>query len=160
VIAGGAGGDTIGIAGSIGAGEAMAFIYGLGGNDTLDGSGATSALWMAGGAGADRMTGGSGVNTYAYGATSDSTAAAMDVITNFNVAHDIIDLTGLGMPLTYAGQLKSSKIAAGSIGWRVSGGDTLVYVNTSGRSEKITGTDMKIDRQGGPALNGGNFRHL
>ena len=160
VIVGGIGGDTIGIAGSIGTGDTMAFIYGLDGNDTLDGSGATSALWIAGGAGADRMAGGSGPNTYAYGAASDSSASAMDIITNFNAAQDIVDLTGLGTALKVAGVLKSGKIAAGSIGWRASGGDTLVYVNTSNKSEKITGANMTIDLTGNVALTSADFHHV
>jgi hypothetical protein len=63
------------------------------------------ALWIDGGAGADVMAGGSGSNHYVYTAASDSTASAMDVITNFSGNLDAIDL-GLGQTLKVAGALE------------------------------------------------------
>jgi Ca2+-binding RTX toxin-like protein len=73
------------------------------------------------------MTGSSGVNDYLYGASSDSTVAATDVITNFHTA-DVIDLSGLGIALQYGGKLATSSIAADSVAWQVSSGNTFVYV--------------------------------
>jgi len=141
--------DTINIATLLGASATPAFIYGLGGNDTINGSAMTSSLWFAGGAGADTMTGGSGSDTYAYGAIGDSTASFMDVIKNFNAATDLIDLTGLGTHLSYAGKFgRAGTLAADSIGWQVSKGNTFVYVNTSGSAEGLSAANMKIELAG------------
>ena len=120
----------------------------------------TGKLWFDGGAGADTMTGGSGVNTYLYGATSDSTPTAMDIITNFNANKDIINLTGIGSEaLTFDGSLNGNKLAADSIGYQISGFNTFVYVNTSGASEALTGTNMKIELNGWVPLGAGNIVH-
>jgi hypothetical protein len=97
VVVGSSGGDVINLATVVGAASTATptFVYGLGANDTINGTGMTSKLWIASGAGADTMTGGAGVNDYMYGATSESTPPAPDLITNFHAA-DLIDLTGLG----------------------------------------------------------------
>lgn len=159
VITGTAGNDTIDIAAHLGPPGTPAFISGLAGNDILNGAGAASALWLSGGAGADRLTGGSGANTYQYGAASDSTARAMDIITNFNTGTDLLDLTAVSAALRFVGQIATGKLAPGCIGWQSLGGSTFVYVNTSTRPERLTGTDMKIELLGNVALNGGNFAH-
>jgi hypothetical protein len=162
VIVGSGGSDTVSIASltaSLGA-ATPTFIYGLAGSDTINGTGMTGRLWLVGGAGADTMTGGSGVNDYLYGSTGDSTAGAMDIITNFHASADLIDLTGLGQTLKYAGKIKFGKLAAGSVGWQTSGGNTFVYVNTSGSSESLTATNMKMELQGSISLNSGNIIHL
>ena len=112
---------------------------------------------LTGGAGADTMIGGSGANHYLYAATSDSTATAMDVIANFNPSMDVIDLTGLGQPLNDAGQIRYGTLGAGSVGWQASGGDTFVYVNTSGGSEALTCRDMKMELLGSVKLGSSNF---
>src|SRR5579872_1187391 len=87
VVVGSGNSDIVNLASLTGAlGTALPeFVYGLAGSDTINGSGMTSNLWMVGGAGADTMTGGSGANDYIYGAKSESTATAMDLITNFHV---------------------------------------------------------------------------
>jgi hypothetical protein len=136
------------------------FVYGMAGNDTINGAGMTGRLLIDGGAGADTMTGGSGVNTYMYGATSNSVGSAMDVITNFSTSKDIIDLTGLGSTLKVAGALRKTSIAAHSVGWQSSGGNTYVYVNTSSGSESLASANMKIDLQGSLSLSTGNISHL
>lgn len=133
------------------------FVYGLAGNDTLDGSGMTGSLWLDGGAGADTMTGGSGVNDYLYGATSDSTATAMDIITNFQASNDLIDLSGLGVSLSYAGKIHGSSLGADSVGWQASKGSTSVYVNTSSGSESLSATNMTIGLNGSLSLSSHNF---
>ncbi|MBS0644420.1 MAG: NF038122 family metalloprotease [Proteobacteria bacterium] len=159
VIVGNGNGNTVSISTLTGAlGTATpTFVYGLGGADSINASGMTGKVWLNGGGGADTMGGGSGVTTYLYGATSDSTAAAMDVISNFHTASDFIDLTGLGTSLAYAGQLSSSTLAAKSVGWQVGSGRTNVYVNTSAASEALTSTDMKIALSGALSLKAGNF---
>ena len=132
-------------------------VCGLAGADRIDARGMSGRLWLTGGAGADTMIGGSGANHYLYAATSDSTATAMDVIANFNPSMDVIDLTGLGQPLNDAGQIRYGTLGAGSVGWQASGGDTFVYVNTSGGSEALTGTDMKMELLGSVKLGSSNF---
>lgn len=161
VIVGASGGDTISVAtlsGSLSA-ATPSFVYGLGGNDTINATGMSGKLWIAGGAGADTMTGGSGVNDYLYGAASESTASAMDVISNFHAATDLIDLTGLGTALQYAGKIATTRLAAHSVGWQVTGSNTFVYVNTSGSTESVGGTNMQIELRGSISLATGNILH-
>ena len=167
VVVGSSNGDTINLAsltGSLGT-AVPELVYGLGGSDTINGSGMTSNLWIVGGAGADAMTGGSGPNDYIYGAISDFTASAMDLITDFHTATDVIDLRGLGIHLNYAGQMSSfggfgSTLAADSVGWQTSGGNTYVYVNTSGVSERLTAPNMKIELAGSLRLTSSDIAHL
>ncbi|HBK06647.1 MAG TPA: hypothetical protein DDZ81_12390 [Acetobacteraceae bacterium] len=161
VIVGGIGGDTVSVAtlsGALGV-ATPTFVYGLAGNDVISGSSMTGKLWLDGGAGADTMTGGSGANAYLYGATSDSTSSAMDIITNFHSAADQIDLRGLGITLKYAGKIKSTSLAAESVGWQSSGGNTFVYVNTSAGTESTSAANMKIELHGGISLSSGNILH-
>jgi hypothetical protein len=86
---------------------------------------------------------------------------------------DLIDLTGLGTSLSYAGSLPATDttgrgehlvtsdrvLPAHSIGWQASGGNTFVYVNTSSSREAVGSANMKIELQGNIALSGGNFLH-
>ena len=160
VIVASGGNDTVSISALSGrlAQATPTFIYGLDGNDTLNGTKMTGPLWFVGGAGGDIMTGGSGANNYLYGSTGDSTVSAMDVIANFNAASDLIDLSGLGVKLNVAGA-QPGRLAAHTIGWQVSGGNTFVYVNTSAGSETLSGANMKIELQGIVPLSSGNFAH-
>jgi hypothetical protein len=159
VVVGSGGGDTINLTSLPGMVTSIpTFIYGLGGNDTLSASGMSSDVFFDGGAGADKMIGGSGINHFLYGATTDSTSSAMDVIASFSNMTNVIDLTGLGTALNYAGSLGTS-LAADSVGWKVSGRNTYVYVNTSGASEALGGTNMMIDLQGKITLSSTNFLH-
>ncbi len=162
VVVAGSGNDTVSIATLVGAASQATptFIYGLGGNDRLNASGMTGKLWIDGGAGADTMTGGSGPNNYLYNAAGDSTASAMDIITNFNASKDFIDLTGIGSThLTFVGSVLGNKLAADSIGLQISGFNTYVYVNTSGAAESLTATNMKIDLSGWQQLGSNNILH-
>ena len=168
VVVGSIGGDSVSLATLVGSGMTAAptFIYALSGNDRINGTGMTGKLWIDGGAGADTMIGGSGVNDYLYGSTNDSTASAMDIINNFRAETDMIDLTGIGATsLTFAGSLSGTTLAARSIGFKVNGGNTFVYVNTSSSQESLTpsilmpGPNMKIDLVGSIALTRGNILH-
>jgi hypothetical protein len=161
VIVGAAGNDTVGISALTGslAAATPTFVFGLSGADIINGAGMTGSLWIDGGAGADVITGGSAANGYLYSALADSTASAMDVITNFHSNSDALDLTGLGSSLSVAGKLKNN-IPAHSVGWQSSGGNTFVYVNASGASEGLSASDMKIELQGSVSLGIGNFHHL
>lgn len=162
VIVGSGGSDTVSVAsllGGLGA-ATPAFVYGLAGNDSLNATGASGPLCLAGGAGADTLTGGSGANTYVYAATSDSTATSMDLITNFHAATDHINLTGLGASLKISGNLRNGKLGAHSVGWQSSGGNTYVYVNTGATSTTLAGASMKIALSGNIALTSSDFLHL
>jgi hypothetical protein len=141
--------------------SAPAFIYEGGGIDTIVATGMTGTIYFASGAGADIMTGGGGVNVYEYGGAADSTPSAMDIITNFNVAVDLIDLTGLASPFTAVGALASNAttIAAGTIGWQTIKTNTFVYANTNDRPEALGAANMKIELTGRVTLTAANFLH-
>ncbi len=67
------------------------YVLGNGGDDVLIGG--TVSDTLNGGPGADTLTGNGGHDDYAYTYASDSTVAAPDRITDFNVPHDTIDLS-------------------------------------------------------------------
>jgi Ca2+-binding RTX toxin-like protein len=169
-ITGTAGNDTIIVANIVTTGPATpTFIYGLAGNDTINATGMTGAMSATGGAGADKMTGGSGQNSYLFALVGDSTSSGMDVVTNFH-AVDVLDFRGLGLTLTYGGNIPAARgngkksvqptIAAHSVGWQQSAGNTFVYVNTRGSSESLTSADMKVELVGSVSLTSSNIMHL
>jgi Peptidase M10 serralysin C terminal len=159
VIVGGGGADTVSVAAIVGNSNTgtPSFIYGLAGADHIDATGMTGKLWITGGAGGDTLTGGSGVNDYVYGATSDSPPSAMDIITNFHTSSDLIDLSAFSTGLTGFAALSGTSVAAKSVGWQTSGGNTFVYVNTSSASETLTTANMKVELMGSLTLSRGNF---
>ncbi len=65
-------------------------LNGGGGNDDLDG--AAGDDYLSGGAGADSLNGGSGNNIFDLRVVSDSTSTTYDTITGFTVGTDTIDL--------------------------------------------------------------------
>lgn len=77
---------------------ASEIFYGGAGNDTINGGAGGDIL--VGGAGIDKLTGGTGADTFRFAAQSDSyrnaTASFDDIITDFDVTQDKIDLAGLG----------------------------------------------------------------
>jgi hypothetical protein len=165
--------------------SAPTFIYGLAGTDTINATGMTGTLYFDAGVGSDTMTGGSGQNVYEFGAGAGISSTPLglvphspatpglvlasaapigtvqDVITNFNVAMDLIDLTWVGCRFANVAPLSASAttIAPGSIGWQTSGGNTYVYANTSNRTEALTATNTKIELLGSVALTSANFGH-
>ena len=163
VVIGGSAADTIKLSSLSGVvASAPTFIYGLAGNDTVTATGMTGPLYFDPGAGADTLTGGSGVNHSSMAPSRNSTPSAMDIISNFKVGVDLIDLSGIGTKLTYAGAIASTgtAIAADSIGFQASGGNTFVYVNSTTASEKLTAASMKIELTGTIALTTASFTHL
>ena len=137
------------------------FIYGLAGNDTVNAAGMTGPVWITAGAGQDTLTGGSGVDTYLFGATAESTPTLPDIITNFNVSLDKIDLTGIGLTsLTFrSSKLTGNTVASNSIAWQQSGGNTFVYVNNTGSNETTSTANMKIQLNGSLTLTASDFVH-
>ncbi|MFS8934487.1 beta strand repeat-containing protein [Cupriavidus taiwanensis] len=108
------GGDDI-----IAGGNGRDSVYGEGGNDTI-----------AGGGGGDALRGGSGRDTFVYNAVADSTAAAMDVIADFQRGTDRLDLRPvLGDTGFQWGGLTPTAHGAW---YQQSGGNTYVYVDIDG----------------------------
>ena len=123
------------------------------GNDTLTGGPGNNTL--VGGLGADILTGGGTSDNFVYKAVTDSSntangAKGVDTITDFSSSHDTFDFSGLGTTgsdiTTYEGQLANTgtNVAAHSIGWIESGGNTIVYANTSVAAETQAHADMMI----------------
>ena len=159
----GKGSNTVNLAAIPGiAPAAPTFIYDLGGADVINGAGMTGKLFISSGQGADTMTGGSGPNDYLYGSANDSSQTAMDIITNFHAASDMLDFTGLGGKALSVGALASNAttVAGNTIGWQTSGGNTFVYVNTGGNSAALSAAAMKIELMGTVPLTAGNIAHL
>lgn len=77
---------------------ASEIFYGGAGNDTINGAAGGDIL--VGGAGIDKLTGGTGADTFRFAAQSDSyrnaTTSFDDIISDFDVTQDKIDLAGLG----------------------------------------------------------------
>ncbi|MBA1244267.1 putative Ig domain-containing protein [Pseudomonas japonica] len=73
-------------------------LLGLAGVDTLNGAGGNDIL--VGGAGADNLTGGTGADIFRFTNLTDSyrsaTTSYSDLITDFDVSQDRLDLAGLG----------------------------------------------------------------
>jgi len=106
----------------------------LAGADKINATGMTGEMVPDGGA--DIMAGGSALNDYIYNAASESMRSAMGDITNFYAAADMRDLRGVGTALSYAGQDATSHLAAHSMGWQVSGDNTFLYADTTGRDAR------------------------
>ncbi|MGY2487420.1 beta strand repeat-containing protein [Cupriavidus sp. CP313] len=104
IIAGGNGKDTI---------------YGEGGDDNIGGGG-----------GGDTLSGGSGGDVFVYNAVSDSTAAGMDIITDFQRGADRLDLRPV---LGNSGFEWGGRQPTAHGAWfQQSGGNTYVYVDVDG----------------------------
>lgn len=141
--------------------SAPTFIGGLGGYDTVNGTGMSGPLYFDCGTGVDVMAGGGGQNVYEFaaGAGVPATGSVQDIVTNFKASVDLIDLTWVGSRFMGAGGLgaAATTIAADSVGWQTSGGDTFVYANTSNQPEPLSATGMKIELEGIIALHAANF---
>jgi Ca2+-binding RTX toxin-like protein len=129
---GGGGADVLrgaGGADSLFGGEGEDTLEGGDGVDRLDGGagrdtlkGGEGADTLVGGAGRDRMTGGTGPDVFRFAAGDSTTGkAGRDVLTDFVVGVDKLDLTALALP-DFAARVRLS----------VSGGDTLVRVDVDG----------------------------
>jgi Ca2+-binding RTX toxin-like protein len=135
-------------------------ITGGAGADTITGNGGADII--TGNGGADTMSGGSGVDTYVYNATSDSTVAIHDTITNFGAGADIINTSAIaGITLLQGLITGSTSISAHSIAWIQSGANTLVYANATAVAEAQGSADMEIVLTGVTAstLTNGDFTH-
>jgi VCBS repeat-containing protein len=148
----GSGNDTLN------GGSGIDIMFGQNGSDSLTGNAGNDALLggpkdddLYGGAGADQLVGGAGKDNFIYKAISDSlnTAAGQDTIYNFNSSgssQDTIDFLAISQITGYQGHLNdlSSTVAAHSVSWIESGGNTIVYANATGLAETQANADMKI----------------
>lgn len=142
-------------------GEAgMDLLEGGGGSDRLDGGADGDVL--IGGGGADQLTGGSGGDVFLYRAASDSTAAAQDLITDFQSGSDRIDLSLLAptsVTIAQAGGhwIVTAQTAGGELSIRVAGSVTLSDIVTTPASMTQAGSngaDLLIGAGVDAVLNG------
>ncbi|WP_354685131.1 VCBS domain-containing protein [Cupriavidus necator] len=103
-------------------------IAGGAGKDTISGEGGNDNI--GGGVGGDTLSGGSGGDVFVYHAVSDSTAAGMDVITDFQKGADRLDLRPV---LGNTGFEWGGREPTAHGAWfEQSGGNTYVYVDVDG----------------------------
>ncbi len=126
VVNGDAGNDTI-ITGS--------------GSDTVNGG--AGADYIRGDSGADILTGGDGADTFDYNGLGDSTAGQRDLITDFTIGSDHIELIGLGFTGIAAGAASGT-----TLGYSFDGTNTIITA---------AGSDFSIALTGDKALTNGDF---
>ena len=145
---------------SMGGSGAHSVLTGGSGSDVLIGGAGDKSDTLTGGGGADSLTGGSNVPiNFVYKAVSDSTVLSPDTITNF-IGSDVIDTLTLTGITAYQGQITgSAQVAAHSIAWLQSGGNTIVYANATGSAENQGSADMAIVLTGTLTLSSVNFHH-
>ena len=162
---GGAGKDTI-----LGR-DGNDFLYGEGGKDTIKGQFGNDKVFggdgddtlfgnegidtLKGGAGSDILVGGeekdvlvggadADIFRYADAADSGLTGATMDVITDFEVGVDDIDLAALGIT-DYLGDAAFTSTGAGEVRYEYVGGKTMLEIDIDGDGL----VDMMVKMQGG-----------
>jgi len=114
-------------------------IVGGKGKDTIDGGSGDDEI--TGGIGRDLMSGGSGNDTFVFSATSQSgTGSNRDVITDFGVGSDKIDLTGFG-GLTFIGTANFSGTGEEVSAKVNNSGNTIVSIDADGNGS----TDSQIE---------------
>jgi GH24 family phage-related lysozyme (muramidase) len=108
-------------------------LYGGAGNDILVGR-----------SGADILTGGAGADLFVFSAVSDSTSKEMDLITDFTHGQDKIALTK-ALDGDYDLLARNAALSGDGpeIGWRWTGGDTLVTVDRDG--DGVADLTFKLD---------------
>lgn len=115
-----------GTAGIIAGNRAANQLLGLGGGDSISGLGGADTIM--GGRGSDTLAGGSGRDVFVYARANESTAAAADVISDFGLGADRIDLSGLSSgKLKYRGE--AAFTGAGQVDVSASDGGVIVHVN-------------------------------
>jgi Ca2+-binding RTX toxin-like protein len=112
-------------------------LFGLGGNDTLNGGDGNDELW--GGFGNDTLTGGAGFDTF-YAMLFDPSISQSDVITDFTIGEDVINLPLFGSQ-SFVGP---ASFEALSYLMRSSGSDTVLsgFWNSTGQSLTLSGVAM------------------
>jgi Ca2+-binding RTX toxin-like protein len=112
-------------------------IDGLAGKDTINGGAGNDRI--IGGLGADTLTGGTGSDVFVYTSTDDSSAAFLrgfasyDTIMDFDVAHDLVDLSAIDANTQLAGNQPF-----------IWGGSGIGHLSTG----TFAGTDLVADTDG------------
>ncbi len=135
----------------ISAGADSDFVAGNAGDDTLFGGAGNDRLFgggendrLSGGVGSDTLSGGVGADVFVFSNASESPhGAGRDVIVDFEVGVDHIDLTGLGGSLRFVSAYTGT---AGEVRYNESIGR--LYVDLDGDMA----SDLSIDVQDGPEL--------
>ena len=113
-------------------------LTGSGLGDAIDGRGGNDIL--VGGGGADALFGGAGADVFAYRSASDSTAAAFDIVQDFAIGLDRIDLTGVRMGA--ADRYGIAYVGGGSFLFVDLGGDGINDMMIAFSNATITGSDV------------------
>ena len=131
----------------------IAYIDAGAGNDTVIGS--AGADTILGGAGKDVFTGGAGADTFKFVAVTDSGIGAnWDLITDFTVGTDLIDLAGIDANRNVAGDQAFSYIGgtafSGVAGELRADNDTVEYTRLLGdtNGDKVADFEIRLAWQG------------
>jgi Ca2+-binding RTX toxin-like protein len=129
-------------------------LEGRDGNDTLNGGNGNDQI--DGGAGTDLLAGGAGNDKFVFHAGDSGVGAGnRDVISDFNAASatEVIDLSGLGSPLSFIG--KAAFSAAGQVRYvQDAVGTTVVQVNLDAAPDTA---ELEIELTGVSSLGSGDF---
>lgn len=143
---------------SIAGDESANLFLGHDGNDALDGRGGDDVL--TGGFGQDTLTGGEGADGFVFQSLSDSIPAAPDLITDFDLLQDHIDLTAiaadLGITLSYAGKGFTGQAGEIYLEYDKAAGVTHLQLDADGDAL----ADMVIDLAGRHKLTPGRFDQI
>ncbi|WP_299378406.1 calcium-binding protein [uncultured Tateyamaria sp.] len=167
-IAGGLGNDTLlgedgddmmfgqGGADAFNGGEGEDYIHGGAGGDTL--SGANGDDTLVGGGGSDQLTGGNGADVFEFQsfAQSRATGGQFDIITDFQIGSDLIDLTALVEgTINFGGTGAASANGEAELLLRTPGGgpNTVVFVDVNGDGTQ----DFRINITGVTGLSETDF---
>jgi Ca2+-binding RTX toxin-like protein len=135
-------------------------LFGGAGNDTLDGDSGNDSL--QGDAGKDTLTGGSGTDSFIFRSVSESaTVATADVITDFAVGTDKIDLSAIDAStilggnnaFSFNGTTKFGTSTQGEIYYKKFSDHTMVYIDNDGDN----GVEMAIRLTGLHNLTASDF---
>jgi Ca2+-binding RTX toxin-like protein len=112
-------------------------------NDTISGSNGSDTIYGRGGA--DFLIGGTGADRFSFNATSDSTVASHDTISDFLHGSDVIDTSAnTGITAVQGLIAGSTQVLAHSIVWIQNSADTIVYANSTGTAENQGSANMQI----------------
>lgn len=155
-------GDTLigdGGANQLDGGEGDDLLYGDGGKDVLIGGAGNDRL--EGGAGRDVLTGGGGNDLFAFVSLSDSgnSAGKADVISDFTVGEDRIDVSGID---AITGELDDPFIFLGEAAYTGTAGELRTFTQASdlfvaGDVDGDGRTDFMIKVAGNSTLTSGDF---